>query len=75
MSISSADNMHLHNYYFYLLDQKILSKNILNSVSSLIILLLNIPGILFSNLYVKIFTIIENYIYQYIPLSFNLLFH
>ncbi len=52
MSISNADNMHLHQLLFlFIKSKKIFSKKILNSTSSLIILFLNIPGILFANLY------------------------
>ncbi len=54
LSVSSADNMHLHQLLFlFIKSKKIFSKKMLNSVSSLIILSLNIPGIVISNLYIS----------------------
>ena len=46
--------MHFHQLLFlYIKSKKIFSKKILNSTSSLIILSLNIPGIVLSNLYIS----------------------
>ena len=54
IDVSNADNMHLHQLLFlYVKSKKIFSKKILNSASSLIILFLNIPGIILSNLYIS----------------------
>ena len=54
INVSNADNMHLHQLlYLFIESKKILSIKILNSVSSLIILFLNIPGIVLSNLYIS----------------------
>ncbi len=54
MNVSSADNMHLHQLLFlYIKSKKIFSKKIINTTSSLIIIFLNIPGIVFSNLYMS----------------------
>ena len=54
ISVSNADNMHFHQLLFlYIKSKKIFSKKILNSTSSLIILSLNIPGIVLSNLYIS----------------------
>ncbi len=54
INVSNADNMHLHQLLFlYIKSKKIVSRKILNSTSSLIILFFNIPGIVLSNLYIS----------------------
>ena len=76
ISVSNADNMHFHQLLFlYIKSKKIFFKKILNSTSSLIILSLNIPGIVLSNLYISksvpLLKIIFINIFFYL---FNLLF-
>ena len=63
-NVSNADNMHLHQLLFlFIKSKKIFSKKILNSSSSSIILLINVPGILFSNLYASKSLLLLNIIF------------
>ena len=63
-NVSNADNMHLHQLLFlFIKSKKIFSKKILNSSSSSIILFINVPGILFSNLYASKSLILLNIIF------------
>ncbi len=51
-NVSNADNYHLHQLFFlFLKSKKIINKKILNSVSSIIIILLNLPSIITANFY------------------------
>lgn len=51
-NVSNADNYHLHQLVFlFLKSKKILNKKILNSISAVIIILLNLPSIIISNFY------------------------
>lgn len=64
--ISLADNLHFHQLFFVFIKKKnILSINYINSFCSVVILLLNLPGFIVSNLYptktiILVFIIILN---------------
>ena len=65
-AVSNADNYHLHQLFFlFLKSKKIFSNKIRNSLTSLIILLINIPGLIIANFYatkspVLIFILLSN---------------
>ena len=72
--VSNADNHHLHQLIFLFLKSKnIFSKKILNTSTSIIILLFNIPGIVISNFYATK-SIILIFI-LFVNISFYLLFY
>ena len=51
-NVSNADNYHLHQLVFlFLKSKKILDKKVLNSISAVIIILLNFPSLIISNFY------------------------
>lgn len=53
-NVSSADNYHLHQLVFlFLKSKKIFKSKILNSTTSLLIILFNLPSIMISNYYVS----------------------
>lgn len=80
--VSNADNYHLHQLIFLFLEsKKVFARKMLNSTSSIIILIFNIPGIIISNLYatksliliVILFTNILFYLLFYYFFSQNLM--
>lgn len=51
-AVSNADNYHLHQLFFlFIKSKRIFSNKLINSFSSLIILLINIPGLIIASFY------------------------